>query len=397
MLINEYFDQFVVGKKFNKEMAVALYKAQVAFTTKNEDHLLFFGSGLTGVYKVMTSKSDIDDIFIDILDTDYLEVKAGLREIDGLRLDFVISSDPYNLMIAYLIHRFYTSEYIDDKKKERVMFDLVLLMQYKMFTGLLAHYFKYPAEERAATATFNALSNKFLLKKLGTWQAYFNYRAGEVSKDPKFVKEVYKRFDDVEAVIYYLNAVYGAVKDVLKNIYREFALIRENDQKLQSRSSTHDEESGEAISDVTNNVAKYLDTVKRNIHDKDSFITSDALNITTKIMKDVSTNQLRVLLEDFSRDSLLPIVGEIVDETVITIYDNFKDKDYFNKGNDASRFLTDLKFLIIAKRSSDDPLELLKLKVEKYIKTNLRGKSLNTIKLVRTSLIIFICIKAFIE
>jgi hypothetical protein len=156
-------------------------------------------------------------------------------------------------------------------------------------------------------------------------------------------------------------------------------------------------ESGEAISDVTNNVAKYLETVKRNIHDKDSFITSDALNITTKIMKDVSTNQLRVLLEDFSRDSLLPIVGEIVDETVITIYDNFKDKDYFNKGNDASRFLTDLKFLIIAKRSSDDPLELLKLKVEKYIKTNLRGKSLNTIKLVRTSLIIFICIKAFIE
>jgi hypothetical protein len=358
---------------------------------------MFFGSGLTGVYKVMTSKSDIDAIFTDILDTDYALVKSSLNEIDDIRLDFVVSSDAYNLMMAYLLHRAYTSQYLDNKKKERAMFDIALLMQYKMITGLLAHYFKYPAEERVAVATFNALSNKFLLKKLGNWQEYFNYRAGEIIKDHKFIKEVYTNFDNTDSVIYFINAVYGAIKDVLKNIYREFVKVRENDARLSSRSSTSESESGETLSDVSNNVAKHIENVKRNIHDVDSFITNDAFMITCATMKDLSPIQFREVLVLLCKDSLSKTVMDIVEETVVTVYDMFKHKDYFIKGNDVSAMLIDLKFAIIAKRNHDDPLEKLKVKIEQFIKNKHSGKSDSARRVLRTGVIIFIAIKAFIE
>jgi ketopantoate hydroxymethyltransferase len=97
------------------------------------------------------------------------------------------------------------------------------------------------------------------------------------------------------------------------------------------------------------------------------------------------------------KDSLSKTVTEIVEETVVTVYDMFKHKDYFNKGNDTSAMLIDLKFAIIAKRSHEDPLELLKVKVEQFIKNKHSGKSDNARRVLRTGVIIFIAIKAFIE
>lgn len=116
MLVNDFFDLQFKHLKFDAKLATEIYKYQIHLTTKNEDHMLFFGGGLTGCYSLATSVTDVNYLFKDILDSDYLEISRSLEDIDDIKLEFSVGSDLFNLTIMYLLHKFLNSP-LDQKKK----------------------------------------------------------------------------------------------------------------------------------------------------------------------------------------------------------------------------------------------------------------------------------------
>jgi hypothetical protein len=45
------------------------------------------------------------------------------------------------------------------------MTDVLTILHYKLFSSLMAHFFRYPADEKTATATYAAQKNTPLNKK----------------------------------------------------------------------------------------------------------------------------------------------------------------------------------------------------------------------------------------
>ena len=88
MLVTDFFDLQFKHLKFDAKLASEIYKYQIYLTTKNEDHMLFFGGGLTGCYSLSTSVNDVNYLFKDILDSDYLDINRSLEEIDDIKLEF---------------------------------------------------------------------------------------------------------------------------------------------------------------------------------------------------------------------------------------------------------------------------------------------------------------------
>lgn len=365
MLVTDFFDLQFKHLKFDAKLASEIYKYQIHLTTKNEDHMLFFGGGLTGCYSLATSVNDVNYLFKDILDSDYLEINRSLDEIDDIKLEFSVGSDLFNLTIMYLLHKFINSQ-LDQKKKDRVLFDLILILQYKLTTGVIKKYFKYQTDVKTATATFDALSNQFILKKLGTWQNYFNYKARYAIDDGKVIS-VAKKFDDIMVIMIKINDFYNAINDMVKNIYNVFIGIANRKEKLATRKDTYESENGEQVADLNNRVIDFQEKAISAFKDLDRITSRREYKLVLDVNKSIEARFMSKILIQISNDLLTQRVEDFIRNTVITITEYFKEHRYLNSNIDASGFITDLKFSLLKTRNKEDPLEKLKEDILKYI------------------------------
>lgn len=365
MLVTDFFDLQFKHLKFDAKLASEIYKYQIHLTTKNEDHMLFFGGGLTGCYSLATSVNDVNYLFKDILDSDYLEINRSLDEIDDIKLEFSVGSDLFNLTIMYLLHKFINSQ-LDQKKKDRVLFDLILILQYKLTTGVIKKYFKYQTDVKTATATFDALSNQFILKKLGTWQNYFNYKARYAIDDGKVIS-VAKKFDDIMVIMIKINDFYNAINDMVKNIYNVFIGIANRKEKLATRKDTYESENGEQVADLNNRVIDFQEKAISAFKDLDRVTSRREYKLVLDVNKSIEARFMSKILIQISNDLLTQRVEDFIRNTVITITEYFKEHRYLNSNIDASGFITDLKFSLLKTRNKEDPLEKLKEDILKYI------------------------------
>lgn len=365
MLVTDFFDLQFKHLKFDAKLASEIYKYQIYLTTKNEDHMLFFGGGLTGCYSLATSVNDVNYLFKDILDSDYLEINRSLEEIDDIKLEFSVGSDLFNLTIMYLLHKFINSP-LDQKKKDRVLFDLILILQYKLTTGVIKKYFKYQTDVKTATATFDALSNQFILKKLGTWQNYFNYKARHAIDEGKVIL-VAKKFDDITAIMIKINDFYNGINDMVKNIYNIFIGIANRKEKLATRKDTYESENGEQVADLNNKVIDFQEKAISAFKDLDRITSRHEYKLVLDVNKSIEVRFMSKLLIHVSNDLLTQRVEDFIRNTVIIITEYFKEHRYLNSNIDASGFITDLKFSLLKTRNKEDPLEKLKEEILKYI------------------------------
>lgn len=365
MIISDYFDSHLINVKFNNQLALALYKYQVYLTTKNEEHMLFYGSGLTGFYSINTSVNDVNMLFNNILDADFLTISRNLNEIDDIKIEFVVSSDTFNLVIVYLFHKFMNAP-LEQKKKDRILFDLILILQYKMMTGVIKKYFKFPTDEKTATATFDSLSNRFLLKRLGSWQEYLNYRTHEIIKNPKFT-DTFKHFSNTTDVIIRINDIYGALNDTVKNIYGFFLDVSKNNNKLNSRKETYEGDNGEQLADVSNKILDFQDKVMGRLKDNIRLTSGMSYKLVLDMNKSVEKKKFKEVVEVFSEDLLSDAVGNIVKETIVILSEELKTHPFLVNKSDPSGFMTDLKFMLLKNRAKSDCLEILKVTTLKYL------------------------------
>jgi hypothetical protein len=396
----EVFQHNFSHVKFDGKLAERLYKFQIGYINQNSEHLEFFGGNLLGVQVIRFKDSDLRRFYEEVVNVDLTVLTNDIRELDTIDHSHKVGSDIFNLTCMFLIHGFLKSNLINDSKKKRATYDVAVIFFCRCLAALLSHYFKYPADPHVAQMTYANLSNKYLIKKLGSWHALVDYRAEEVTgKSGIHLKNLYN-FSDDNTITYAISDCQGRIRDMIKNYYAEFMLVHESGSRIASTGGTFfDADGEETLKDKTKSVESDVQYMLQILSDQNSLIKPDLIAVIVNINKNTSAKMLRTVLQtvyDGSTGEHVKLMQEFVQKVVIFTYHILHQNDIGNL-RDYPMVLTNLKNLYLATRSNDKDLLNIRDMGSKIVKLSSKVKISESLLMAsRTSLILYICLRALV-
>lgn len=371
-----------------------------SFVGRNADHIAFFGGHLLGVNPVKFLPSDQMRWFDEIIRADELALEQKLLALPTVNKDWKVSSNTMNLSCAWLIYAIHAAKGLTPQQKHQGMMDVLLILQYKFFTSLLFHYFRYPAKPEVAEATFAALSDKFTIKQVGTWGALFKDRAETLlsKSSPHMLNGTLLNFDDDEGVIYFLNDVQGRIRDVMKNIYAVYDRVHNSGQAIRSTSAVTDHDGEKILKDRTGSLSVYTRYLNSVITDQNSFIREELVRVILQLMHTAPPSVFDQTLKWMSqhyRQSNYGIIEQVVNETLIHSFSYFDEHREYVRGNpNLTALLSRLKGVYTSSRSTDPVLMKLRENAEHLVEKATKSTNDSTLASVRTALLLYLVARA---
>lgn len=293
----ETFNEIFKDVEFDKNLYKLILHSNIKLITKNENKN-FFGGQLIGCYVVKYTYYDKDEFFSYVFDKDSEEIEKKLKTISTLNQSFKISFDSINLTCFYIAHRFLTNNKLSKKEQLEYAAEILNYFNYRTLLVICSNYFIYPISEEEALSLFERLSNRYIIKKVKNWNEYCQYRSNEYLESKQIV--LLKSFRNDDELPNAINDLFIRTKDTLKNIYREFIKLQEDDNSIGIRKSTlNDLEGKEVIVDNLHSAEKYSNILVSSLSDRNNFIRSDYVNVTLSIIKNISYKHINECLELF--------------------------------------------------------------------------------------------------
>lgn len=401
LTLKEVFDEYFSRVKFDSKLAKQVYQYQIGYINQNHEHLEFFGSNLLGVHVVRFKDSDVMRMYDDILDIDFLKLTEDIRKVDTINHEFKVSGDIYNLSMMYMLHRFLTSPVLQGHQRERAAYDVGVIFFYRCLAAILSHYFKYPVDPKIAQAAYAQLSNKYLIKKLGSWHKVVDYRAKDLTNPQGIHYKKLLTFVDDTATVYAINDAQGRIRDLIKNYYGEFKKVHTDGSKIATTSGTFmDAEGEETIREKTKSVEAYVSYMRNAIVDKRTFVRDELVSVIVGINTNTSFRMVKHTLlwlaENYNDGKLFKEIDDFMGSVIVQsmhLIENHIDKKH---QRDYPFILSNLKNLYLSTRTVDQDIEKIRsLGVKLIYKSN--GKISESLALAtRTSIILYITLRALV-
>lgn len=394
-LVKDVFDDLADHIVFDKAFCTKLVVYYIDFVNKNENHILFFGGHLLGVYPVSFTDEDRTKWFNEILGVDELVLYPKLIKIPAINEEFHISSDTWNLSAIWILHRIYNEKKLSNEIKHNTMQHVAAMLQCKFLTSLLTNYFKYPADPGKAEATYNGLSEKYNIKK---YKTYGNFLMGQANI---IVEKNWNYFDAIETmrkdlrVVAALNGIQNGIRSMVKYIYGEFMRVHETGTKYLSNSSTFDHDGSEIIKDKLDLSSDYGRYIKDIISDKNSFVKEELIKVILNLVPNMPERLFRLCIENTPSQYFgngIKTIDQILDKVLIHAYDYFMSNSSIlsDKTVDLADILQRLKGIYSSSRATDPDLKLLRTITEKYVQKTIDNKVSTNVSSVRTGFLLYI-------
>ena len=164
--IKSVLDASCASLKIDSRLLKDIHRYGQLFCNKNADHVQFFGGNLTGVNPIRFMASDKNEWVDELLSIDEYTTRQAIIALPTIDAEWIRGTDVMNISCLYLAHRVMNSA-LPHNTRIQGMTDILLVMQYKLLSSLMAHFFRYPADEATALATYAALSKKYAIKQHG--------------------------------------------------------------------------------------------------------------------------------------------------------------------------------------------------------------------------------------
>ncbi len=383
--------------KFNKTISDEIYSNQIRFITKGQEYIEFFGGNLTGVHVVKFTPTD-EQNYYDILETDKDEVTDLVDKAPGINKNFIVSSDPFNLLNVYISHKCLASNFLNDRQKQSALFNNTLILNYKFLTSIMNHFYRYPIEKSMAEVVYNDLSFKFILKQQGTWSKTLEYRAEQILDKEGIHFETFKKFNDDNKIIYLLNDSQGRLRDMIKNIYREYLRVKESGVLYKKTTNVQlDEENGDSFKDKKNGLEIYKNYLFTVIQNENDYIKEELVSVILDLVpaapRDLLIQTLEYIVDDQGKS---PFVSQYLDLCIVYSYNQMiNDMDILSNNKDIGHFLLLLKNYYQSSKSKEpDLLEIRKLG-DKLVEDSLKIKTRIMISTVRTAHFLYTVLRTY--
>ncbi len=391
------FDTRFEKVKFNKDLANEFYHYQIKFVTKSQEYIEFFGGNLTGVHVVKFTPTD-ENNFFDILETDKDEIKYIIDKDPGINKNFIVSSDPFNLLISYCIHRTINSNFLNEKQRKDTILNLALILNYKFITSIMSHFFRYPIDKATAEVVYNNLSFKYLLKQKGTWSSTLEYRSQEMTAPNSIHYEALKSFNDDQKIVYFLNDSQGRLRDMMKNIYREFLRVKESgiDKYHKTSHIQLDEENGDSFKDYTKGIETYRNYLFQVLQNENDYIKEELINIILNLVPAIDRMNLITILEYTVENHLhKSYIEEYMNTLIIYSYHQMKDDIDIMNSRDIGKFLTLLKAYYQSSKNKDPDLLKIRELGDRLVTECLNFKTRITVTSLRTAHFLYTVLRIY--
>lgn len=399
--LKEAFDEVMSDVKFDLRFCKALYQYQIWYINHNKEHLEFFGGNLLGVHIVRFKDKDVRKFFDEVLDVDYELVHRRIRQVTSINHDFKISSDIFNLTCMYVIHRLMNAEGLSDKNRHNAMQDQALIFFYRCMAAWLSDKITYPVDPKLAQAVYANLSNKFLIKKLGSWHKVMMYRAQDLIKKKGLHYDKLLSFGEDEEIVKVLNDSQGRIRDYLKNYYTEFKQAHAGGERIGTTSSTMiDLEGEETIKEKTRSTERYVAEVRSLISDSNGFIRDELVRLIVKLNSNSSqriiVNTLSWMVGNYGGKHN-KLIDEFISKTIIQSSYFIDTNIEASRRKDIGHVLIQLKNLYLSTRSTDNDLLEIRVLGEKILKHANGEVSKGLMLSTRTAIILYITLLTFVS
>lgn len=391
------FDEASQAIKYDERLAARINKYVYDLMNRNEEHVQFFGSNLTGVHALRFKTSDRNEWFIDIMDIDEDPLRKRVLKESSLDKNWVRANDTFNLDCLYTVHRLLRSK-LSEKDKVVACENTLKALNIKLMGSILAAYFPYPVDERIAQEVYARLSRKFYIKKLGSWREVFNKRATDtISKESKWYKVLYDFTDDAE-LAQCISDIQGRLRSMIKYVWDVLAKVRADDAKFNRSKSTIEVEGEQVLQAIKRDGDKYMRYAHSIVSDRNTFIKEEVLTIVDAEMKSCSKklllDALEALVVDASNNKryVEELITCIIQHTIDTIQ---TDRTAKRMLNDISWILNKEKLLFMASKTNDPNVIRARELSEKLIRGVCKTKNATMIASLKTGLIIYIVGRTF--
>lgn len=377
-----------------------LHTFERMFINKNQEHIKFFGGNLLGVNPIKFLPSDKNEFLDDILNIDESDVREKILALPSIKNeDWVRYTDIVNLSCLYLVHLIFKmpiTASFTQKNKEHAMTTVLLILQYKFFSSIMSHYFKYPADEATALATYAALTKKFAIKQQGNWYNVLLQRSQNIVADSSIHIVTLQRFDDDNDIFYMISDIQGRLKEMVKKIWVVFAEIKQMDARILSTGGTIELDGKIVVRDIQTELGPYKKYIFKVITERNSFIKQDLIQIIGSAMHTMPEAVLFDVLNYVTDHYNDKIVVDIINETLLHAFSYLSsDRRARESMSDIGNLIAKLRALYMASRSSDEMLLKMRDLGEKIVKKVVVGRSEAAVSSVRTGFLLYIILRTF--
>ena len=297
--INNFFGRYITVdnelmkriKQFRMEWAIK----KIDSNTSNLDFL----SGVTmGVQRVRFSTMDEGILFREVLRIDGPVLQKELYRVKGINKDWAVSRNIIYQTLLYIIKEAEIRNYDVELIKE-----VYYVMAYKMITSMLSTRFKdFTLDPRIANLVVEKMSGKFILKQLGSWHKYFEYRASFILPGSKLAEKMMKKYD-VELSIDILSYIQGTIKSTVNRVYSVIVEVYNSDNTIDTNTMLKLENEEMVLSDLKSSYSKYSGIALARVNSVD-FVNDNYIYLLSEVSENLNVILFKTMLDNISKKGL---------------------------------------------------------------------------------------------
>lgn len=393
-------DELCKDVVFDTALINQVYKFHTRFLNQSQEYLSFFAGNLIGVHVVRWRVADTQRFMNEVLKLDHLHVEKEIDTVTTIDHSYPIESDALNLVLMYMIHRFISNPKLNDSQRQRGAYDVALIFFCRCLVIRQSDYFNFPADPHIAQAAYAELSNKFLIKQLGSWIKVLDYRASDLSSPRGIHYNSLLLFEDDDRVTYAI----GDSENRIRELYKGYSHVFHNTYSTGGRigtiaSTIIDVEGVEKIREKSRHTDQAIMLIQSILPDVKSFVKLELVQIIVEINTNTSQRMLVQVLNWLSGRYMDTQWHRKVEEFIrLTIMHSYHlvDKMGVEEAADLASVLVTLKNLYLSTRSSDPELMKIRKLGETLIKQASGPVNPSLEMATRTSVILYITLRALI-
>lgn len=393
--IKAIFEAHGAHLAFDQRLAEKINVYCKSFINKNDDHIQFFGSNLTGVYPVRMSSVDEMEWTVDILGLDNIDIKKQVKALPHINENWIRGTDVFTLSGFWVVYRLLKSN-LPIKVKEKAIHSTILNVHFKYISSIMAYYFRYEVDKAVAQAVYDRLSLKFRLKQEGSWLALLEYRAKDLIAEKSIHYSTLTTYSPDDAIQYLITDTQGRMRDVVKNLWTVLAEVRQEEKRGVNKSMI-DLDGDLSVRDVTAQLTPYKDYLMTISKEPNSFLKREIVEIVCDVMTTMNPEQFKngiqmVVALRLKNDNKIEKMLEL---TMVHVFDQFaKDRTLQKSIKNLPTLVAHMRAIYTAPRSKGDVL-VLREGIESLLVKYLKMRTPAQISAVRTGILLYIVIRTF--